>query len=89
MNDVFILQVKNSEDKLNIDLLKYLDKSIERDEAYLIPFVIFLVDEETKEDIIIKELQDNGGNTETENEDEENLDFLKFEQQNFIHFPSK
>ena len=92
MNDVFILQIQNSKDKLIIDLLKYLDKSIDRAETYLIPFVIFLVDEETKEDIIIKELQDNGetkNGDEDEDEDEDNLDFLKFEQKKFFTFPFK
>lgn len=89
MNDVFILQVNNSKDKLIIQLIKNLDKLINRSETYLIPFIIFLVKEETPEDIIINNLEKNGGNEEEEEEkedDDDQIDFSKFEQKKFLHF---
>ena len=87
MNDLFILQVNNSKDKLIIQLLKYLDKLINGSETYLIPFIIFLVNEDSPEDIMINHLEKNGENEEEndkenneENEDDDEIDFSKFEQ---------
>ena len=94
MNDLFILQVNNSKDKLIIQLLKYLDELIDGSETYLIPFIIFLVNEDSPEDIMINHLGKNGENEEEkdkenneeneENEDDDEIDFSKFEQKKIM-----
>ena len=96
MNDLFILQVNNSKDKLIIQLLKYLDELIDGSETYLIPFIIFLVNEDSPEDIMINHLEKNGENEEEndkenneENEDDDEIDFSKFEQKKIWTFPFK
>lgn len=96
MNDLFILQVNNFKDKLIIQLLKNLDKLINGSETYLIFFIIFLVNEDSPEDIMINHLEKKGENEEEndkenneENEDDEEIDFSKFEQKKIWTFPFK
>ena len=53
-NELFILQVKNQEDKLIKSLFENLNKIIKETENYNIPFIFFLVDDVSNEKITIK-----------------------------------
>ncbi len=78
LNEIFILQIKNEKDELIKSLFKDLNKIIEPDENYLLPFIIFLVDENYNNYIKIPE-----------NDDDDYSDFSRFEQKKIFTFPFK
>ena len=78
LNEIFILQIKDEKDELIKSLFNDLNKIIEPDENYLLPFIIFLVEGDYNNYIKIPE-----------NDDDDNSDFSRFEQKKIFTFPFK
>ena len=78
LNEIFILQIKNEKDELIKSFFKDINQIIEPDENYLLPFVIFLVDEKYNDYIKIPENDDD--------EVDDDSDFSRFEQKKILHF---
>ncbi len=81
LNEIFILQIKNEKDELIKSFFKDINQIIEPDENYLLPFVIFLVDEKYNDYIKIPENDDD--------EVDDDSDFSRFEQKKIFTFPFK
>ena len=80
-NEIFIIQIKNEKDEFIKTIFKNLGKILEPDEDYLLPFIIFLVEEKYENNIKIP--------MDDESENDEEIDFSRFDQKKIFTFPFK